>query len=98
MAPGYPGMSLVSLGKNPLLIQELKSGRLEAVIFESVQAQAFIQANPSLKQIALKNTSNECRIAFSKKKSKYPQLKEQFNSALVQLKKRVFLTNFNPSG
>ncbi len=81
-------MQVIALGKNPLLIQELKSGRLDGIIFETVQAFAFVQANPALKVIPLKSgdSYNENMVAFSKSNHKHPQLKEQFNLALEKLK------------
>jgi polar amino acid transport system substrate-binding protein len=48
-AASQPGLQIVALGKNPLLIQELKSGRLQGVLVENIQAKAFVEANPELK-------------------------------------------------
>jgi polar amino acid transport system substrate-binding protein len=81
----YPSMRIVSLGKNPMIIQELKSGRIDAMISEEVQAAAFVQANPSLKYFNLKSTGDGYAIAFQKNSLKSSQLRDRFNEALKKL-------------
>jgi polar amino acid transport system substrate-binding protein len=81
----YSGMQIVALGKNPLLIQELKSGRIDGMISEDVQAVSFVQANPTLKQIRLSSTGDGYAIAFPKANTKNAQFKEQVNAALKKL-------------
>ena len=78
----YPGMEILALGKNPVLIQELKSGRLDGVLSEEIQAVAFAQANPALRYVHL-SESNEGYVAAFRLKS---QLKDQFNFLLSKLK------------
>jgi polar amino acid transport system substrate-binding protein len=82
----YSGMQVVALGKNPHLIQELKSGRIDGVLSEDVQAIAFVEANPTLKQIRLGSTGDGYAIAFARRNAKSQKLKDQFNTSLSKLK------------
>jgi polar amino acid transport system substrate-binding protein len=78
-----PSIQVVSLGKYPLLIEELKSGRLQGVVSEDVQAAAFVQANPVLTYLALASTGDGYAIAFQKDKG--IELKNSFNQTLKKL-------------
>jgi polar amino acid transport system substrate-binding protein len=85
-AKTFSGMQIVALSKNPMLIQELKSGRIDGVISEEVQATSFIEANPSLKQVRLSASGDGYAIAFAKSNSKSAALREKVNAALEKLK------------
>lgn len=79
----YPGLEVVALSKNPVLIQELKSSRLDGVLSEEVQAAAFVKANPTLKYVNLEKTKDGYAIAFAKG-SNQPMI-NQVNAALKKL-------------
>lgn len=65
-AKKFPGLSVASLNKVGDLIQELKSGRLEAVIVEDIVAKKIVTSNPGLKAVSLEVTGNPLSIAFPK--------------------------------
>jgi arginine/lysine/histidine transporter system substrate-binding protein len=48
MAAKLPGMEIKLLSKAPEMIQEIKSGRIDAVILGEITAQGFTQSNPEL--------------------------------------------------
>lgn len=87
-AKDYPGMEIVPLGKNSILIQELKSDRLFGLLTEEAQAQEFAKMNPTLKSHTLASSEDGYAVAFSRnaKFTKVPQLREKFNSAFKTLK------------
>lgn len=86
-ASQYSDMKVVSLGKNPVLIQEIKSGRLDGMVSEEVQASSFVQANPGLRFFPLSggSTGDGYAIAFSKDPSKNTLI-ERVNTVLKKLK------------
>ncbi len=81
-AQELPGITIVALGRNPQLIQELKVGRLDGVILEDMQAQAFTKKNPSLETAILPQGEFGFSIAFAKDSP----LQEPFNKAIKSLK------------
>ena len=87
MSKDYSDMKIVALGKNPVLIQELKSGRLDGVLSEEVQARAFVEANPSLKFAPLSRHSGDGYAIAFPKGEKAVQLREKMNLALSDLRK-----------
>jgi ABC-type amino acid transport substrate-binding protein len=92
----HPGMEVVSLSRNPILIQELKSKRLDGVLVEDLQAAAFVVANPHLKFVSLSNSGDGYSIAFRKQKNLpktasegsflHAPLRDRMNAALKKLK------------
>lgn len=85
-AKTFSGMQIVALAKNPMLIQELKSGRIDGVLSEEVQAISFVEANPSLKQVRLGGSGDGYAVAFAKGNVKSAALKEKMNRSLEKLK------------
>ena len=83
------GLQVVSRGKTPLLIEELKTRRIDGILVEKVQAVALAQANSSLKPFflpELENSKNEgYAIAFSKRSPRGKELRDQFNLILKRL-------------
>jgi len=86
-------LQLVSLGSNSILIEELKAERLDAVVMERVQAQAFSKFHPSLHHFALPewgpSLAEGYAIAFPKNPKllgKDEKLRAQFDQVLNQLK------------
>jgi len=73
-----PGITVVALGRNSDLIQELKLGRLDAVILESAQAAAFASIQPELVFTILPEKIPGYAIAFPKGS---PWI-EKFNTAI----------------
>jgi polar amino acid transport system substrate-binding protein len=92
-ASNVKGLKLISLGKNSILIEELKAGRLDALVMEKVQANAFSKVHGDLVYCDLpewnKASTEGYAVAFSKKigsVAKKEDLQRQFNEALTQLK------------
>ncbi len=83
----HPKMEVVSLSRNPVLIQELKANRLDGVIVEEVQASEFIKFNPTLKSIGISWAGEGYAIAFPKHSPKGNLLKSQLNQALEKLQR-----------
>jgi polar amino acid transport system substrate-binding protein len=82
------GLKIVSLGKNSILMEELKAGRLDGVIIEKVQAHAFSKAHAELHFLDLPkwnaNVQDGYAIAFSKNQQQ-KELKIRFNQILLEL-------------
>jgi polar amino acid transport system substrate-binding protein len=72
-----------SLSNNLMLVEELKSKVIDAIILEEAQCQKFIANNPELSYFPLKTYSSEFAIAM-KKDSK---LKSNIDKALIVLEK-----------
>ena len=61
-----PGLSLVPLNKIGDLVQELKNGRIQAVLAEDVVVKKIAASTPGLKVISLNNPGDSFAIAFPK--------------------------------
>lgn len=61
-----PGLSLVSLNKGGELVQELKNGRIQAVLTEETTAHKIAASTPGLKVVVLDVPGEELVIAFPK--------------------------------
>lgn len=89
---GSKGVHFVSLGKNSILIEELKAGRLDSVVMEKVQAQAFAKVHQGLRFFELKewtdSLSEGYAIAFPKSK----------NSGELRVKIDEILSKLSQSG
>ena len=85
------GMTVLSLGRNPVLVQELKAGRIDGVIVESAQASAFVRANPELAFQVLGEShsdENSYAIAFAlQPAANAGLLRDQMNQILAQLRR-----------
>ena len=80
----YPSMTIKSLTKNTLLIQELKLNRIDSLILENDQAIEFTKVNPDLFTYTIfTDDNNECYSMIFKYKS---SLKEPISDAINQLK------------
>ncbi len=76
---------LIALGKNSVLIQELKSGRMDAVVVEDVQAIEFVKANAGLGSKVIETGAGDgYAVAFPKEKNK--DLKASFDQALAKVR------------
>lgn len=76
-----PGITLISLAKNPDLVQELKVGRVDGVVLEAAQAAAFAENHADLAFSVLPNAVPGYAIAFPKQS---PWV-EKFNQAIAIL-------------
>ena len=78
--------SLVSLPKNGNLITDLKSGQLDAVIFEEPVAKGFVENNPDLAiaEFDFDNDKEDSYAVAMKKDSK--ELKEAVDKTIQKLK------------
>ena len=77
------GLEIVALGRNPQLIQELKIGRIDAVLIAEIQAKEFVKANPELNYNTIDSKQQGTVIALKKGS----RLTEEFNNALDKLEK-----------
>ncbi len=78
-----PSINILSLNRNPELIQELKIGRIDAIVIEQSQVEHFAKANTDLTYSILNDNAAEgYAIAFPQKSN----LKEKFNKALNEIK------------
>lgn len=77
-------LHIVALYNNMLLIQELKIGRIDALILPKIQAKKFVESNPELTYTEINSAQQGVSIAF-KKKSK---LTAMFNEALEKIKNK----------
>ena len=84
-------IEIMTLNKNPELIQELKLGRLDVVILEEAQAVEFSKKNPKLSFNTLPNTGDGYAIGFRKDSG----LKDMFNEALRELQENGTLKKIN---
>ena len=93
-----PGLQVVSRGKTPLLIEELKTRRIDGILVEKVQAMALSQANSALKPFFLpeleSNKGEGYAIAFSKRTPRGKELRDQFNLVLKRLQNNGTLQSF----
>jgi polar amino acid transport system substrate-binding protein len=75
-------MKVFTATKTLQLIEELKIGRVDAIIIDLEQAARFAQSNPNLKFVELKDKTEGYVIAFQKGS----KLVDEFNSELRKLK------------
>lgn len=79
----FPSHEVVSLENNMALIEQLKLGRVTAVVCEKAQAKAFVSVNPLLESHELDQTGEGYAVAFKKNSAWQPLVDE----ALLNLKK-----------
>ena len=65
-AKDFPGLSVSSLNKIGDLIQELKNGRLQAILTEDIVAQKIATSTPGIKVVVLNVPGDPLAIAFPK--------------------------------
>ncbi|WP_373528161.1 ABC transporter permease subunit [Nostoc sp.] len=83
IAQKVAGIELKQLNKVPEVVQEIKSGRIDAAIVEDTVAKGFAQANPDLEFNTIPSSeASGSAIAFPKGSS----LVEPFNKVLQQMK------------
>ncbi|WP_193198553.1 ABC transporter permease subunit [Nostoc sp. MG11] len=83
IAQKVAGIQLKQLNKVPEVVQEIKSGRIDAAIVEDTVAKGFAQANPDLEfNVIPSEEASGSAIAFPKDSS----LVEPFNKVLQQMK------------
>ncbi|MBY0500738.1 MAG: transporter substrate-binding domain-containing protein [Alphaproteobacteria bacterium] len=61
-----PGLSVVSLNKIGELVQELKNGRIEAIVIEDTMAHKIVTSTGGLKTVVLTTPGEAFSIAFPK--------------------------------
>jgi polar amino acid transport system substrate-binding protein len=76
--------NIVSLDNNNMLVEALKTGKIDAVILEVPQAKAFVVGNPTLDFKTIGAVDEGCGIAMRKQSP----LKEKINVALKSLKEK----------
>ncbi len=76
-----PTIEIVALGRNPNLVQEVKIGRIDALIISETQAKKFIEANPDLSYSPIESTQADIAIALKKGS----ELTKKVNEALKKL-------------
>lgn len=81
-AKDTPGLTVISLGKIGELVQELKNGRIDAMVFEDIAARKIASSTPGLKAITLEVEGGPSAIAFPKGSP----LVEPTNKALKEMK------------
>ncbi len=64
--PTIPNLSLRSLSKVPDLIQDYKSGRLDAIVLGATEAESIIKTHPEMKIVPLPGTEAISAIALPK--------------------------------
>ena len=75
-------MDIVLLNTNPQLVEELKSGRIKAILVEEDQVDAFKKENPDLDAVAVEEKGDPKAIVLSKESD----LHAAVNKAIAQLK------------
>ncbi|MBW4634329.1 MAG: ABC transporter permease subunit [Iphinoe sp. HA4291-MV1] len=86
LAQKIPLIQLKQLNKVPEVIQEIKSGRIDAAIVEDTVAKGFAQANPDLEFNVIPSAQEATGSAIAFPKSS--PLLESFNKVLGQMKDR----------
>lgn len=81
-AQNMPSLTVVSLGKIGELVQEIKNGRIDAMVFEDTAARKIASSTPGLKVIILTVEGGPSSIAFPKGSP----LVEPTNKALKEMK------------
>ncbi|MGB8000222.1 MAG: transporter substrate-binding domain-containing protein [Anaerobacillus sp.] len=84
-------MDIVTLNRIPELIQELKSGRYDAIIIEDTVANGYLKSNEDLSGENLSNTEEAgSAVAFPKDS----ELKKDFNTVIKDMKESGKLDEF----
>ncbi len=78
------GTTIITNDNNPQAIESLKSGHVDAVIIDTIQAIAFVKKNPRLQYCIIDISKNGYGIAFRKNSS----LREKVNKSIDALKKK----------
>lgn len=73
---------LISLDKNPVMVEELKVGRVDGVLVETAQAKAFVKKNPGLISYSSIGLGSQGYAVAFKKGS---LLTKEFNKAIKSL-------------
>ncbi len=81
------GLQIVALARYPILIQELKSGRLDGLLAEEIQAASFVQSNPGLTYRVLGRSEEGYAVALAKTEAGAEASLTAVNQALQQLQK-----------
>ncbi len=81
--------TIITNDTNPQAIESLKSGHVDAVVIDTIQAIAFGKKNPRLKYCIIDISKNGYGIAFRKKSL----LREKVNKAIDSLKKKGIIKN-----
>lgn len=83
IAESMPGTLVRSLSNNLVLIEELKSGSVDAVILEKMQVDEFLKNNKTLSSFDLTDLKSEFAIVLPKNSD----LTAKINAAIEKLKK-----------
>ncbi|MCC8418029.1 MAG: ABC transporter substrate-binding protein [Rickettsia endosymbiont of Bryobia graminum] len=75
------------LSNNLILVEELKSKSIDAVVLEELQCKKFIENNPELSSFNLEGHASEFAIALNKDSD----LIEQVNKAITELREEGFI-------
>ncbi|WP_019120573.1 transporter substrate-binding domain-containing protein [Brevibacillus massiliensis] len=82
IAESNKGVEVVSLNKLGEIVQELKSGRIDAAIIEDVVAKGYMKTNPDLEMSLIEQDgSNGSAVAFPKGSANV----DKFNQAIKKL-------------
>lgn len=65
-ASSIPGLEIIALNRNNQLVEELKLGRIQAVLLEESQARTFQQSNPQLTYHLIPEGGAAFALAFRK--------------------------------
>jgi ABC-type amino acid transport substrate-binding protein len=88
-AKSIPGVNVISLGLNTMLIQELKLGRLDAIICEHVQAVEFCKQHPELSAQTMGTNGDGYAVALPKRSN----LTEKVSLIIAKFKQSGKLKN-----
>jgi polar amino acid transport system substrate-binding protein len=61
-----PSISVTAMGDNLILLEELRTGRIDSIILEESQASSFQNKYPELTKLVLEDYSSNFAIAFKK--------------------------------
>ena len=80
---------VISLGNILMLVEELKTGRIDVMILEKAQAEEIIRKNANLNYFVAKGYNNEFAIALAKE----TKIKTNINEAIEELYKNKVIKN-----
>ncbi len=75
-------MNVLSLTRNPTMIEELKVGRIDGVMVEEAQAAEFVKRNPDLGYSLFSEENDGFSVAFPKGSA----LTKKFDDAILELR------------